>query len=266
MTVSFKQFSTFLKRTEGDLTQDQIDEAWADIFRKKQDDQDKKDNDSKRELTPAEKKKKGMVLSAKERLELKKEEEKERKKELEKKRDAAWARAKDNAEGRGKETPYGRRDDYALHRMHEGKQSYSDEGYWKDDAKEAGYKVKKLSGDIMKGDQTWGAFDGDKKMGEFTEKEDGRGGWLITEGQDLNEAKAFAVLNACAKKLGETGFATMDEDDMAKLLDMRRANAAAKKAYGEFGLATCSEKDIRNLVNAHPEWLKGEAKKKFTAA
>ena len=245
MTVSFKQFSTFVKRTEGEVTQAQIDEAWSDIFRKK-----------KEEADDEEDKDKPKVLSAKDKLkkaaEDKKKKEEERKKELQKKRDEAWQRAKDHAEGRKPSTPFGRRDDYALHKMHEGKetyadfavwkkaakklklsdkdkqflakhstpdgkysgtsnladtsgkivarwntktqkgwilsealqegkQSYSDEGYWKDDAKEAGFKIKKLSGNLENGDQTWGAFDGDKKMGEFTEKEDGRGGWLITE-------------------------------------------------------------------------------------
>lgn len=62
----------------------------------------------------------------------------------------------------------------------EGKRAYSSESYWKGDAEEAGYKIKKLSGDVTNGDQTWGAFnDKDEKVGEFTEKEDGRGGWLI---------------------------------------------------------------------------------------
>lgn len=71
--------------------------------------------------------------------------------------------------------------------LDEGKESYSSENYWKDDAKELGYKVKKLSGDLMKGDQTWGAFNKkDKKVGEFTEKEEGRGGWLLRESQ-INE-------------------------------------------------------------------------------
>jgi len=75
----------------------------------------------------------------------------------------------------------GRKEGWVKASLNEGKQSYSDQSYWKDDAKEAGYKVKKLSGNLMDGDQTWGAFKDDKKMGEFTEKEEGRGGWLITE-------------------------------------------------------------------------------------
>ena len=62
----------------------------------------------------------------------------------------------------------------------EAKESYSDATYWKDDAKAAGFKIKKLLGNMEDGDQTWGAFDGDKKVGEFTEEETGRGGWLIS--------------------------------------------------------------------------------------
>jgi len=75
----------------------------------------------------------------------------------------------------------GRKEGWVKAGLNEGKQSYSDQSYWKDDAKEAGYKVKKLSGNVMDGDQTWGAFKDDKKVGEFTEKEEGRGGWLMTE-------------------------------------------------------------------------------------
>jgi len=68
----------------------------------------------------------------------------------------------------------------------EGKRAYSSEGDWKDDAEEAGFKVKKLSGELENGNQTWGAFnDKDEKVGEFTEEEEGRGGWLM-EGQ-INE-------------------------------------------------------------------------------
>lgn len=63
--------------------------------------------------------------------------------------------------------------------LHEKKQAYSSDGYWMDDAKEAGYTVKKVSGSLMTGDQTWVAYDKTgKKVGEFTEKEEGRGGWL----------------------------------------------------------------------------------------
>ena len=64
----------------------------------------------------------------------------------------------------------------------EGRTAYSSEGFWKKDAEAAGYAVKKLSGNLKDGDQTWGAFDtNDKKVGEFTEKEEGRGGWLMED-------------------------------------------------------------------------------------
>jgi hypothetical protein len=64
----------------------------------------------------------------------------------------------------------------------EGRTPYSSESYWKGDAKSAGYTVKKVSGNLSDGDQTWAAYDdADKKVGEFTEKEDNRGGWLIED-------------------------------------------------------------------------------------
>lgn len=182
MTVSFKQFSTFLDQAEGEHSPEKLDEIWDKILGKRKEDEDKKD---KRELTAQEKKAKGLVLTAKDRLELQKDEAEKRKKMLKKHQDEVFARSKERAEGPAPRHGKSDRDDYALHRsMKEEKSlrktSYSDESYWKDDAKEAGYKVKKLSGDLMKGDQTWGAFDGDKKMGEFTEKEEGRGGWLVS--------------------------------------------------------------------------------------
>lgn len=184
MTVSFKKFTQFLAASEGVQSPDQLDEIWSSIFAKKQADKDDADG-----------KDKNKVLTAKERLEKKKKEEEERKAGLRKKRDDEWAKAKHQAE-RGTAASlrpsYDRtsRDDYALHRNEaqaaarnqviEGKESYSDASYWKDDAKAAGFKIKKLLGSMEDGDQTWGAFDGDKKVGEFTEEETGRGGWLIS--------------------------------------------------------------------------------------
>lgn len=107
----------------------------------------------------------------------------------------------------------------------EGKRAYSSESYWKGDAEEAGYKIKKLSGDQMKGDQTWGAFnDQDEKVGEFTEKEDGRGGWLMEGGVNesfgifRNNQKVEKDTNSKdragqAKKNGQGKGNDVDEDD-----------------------------------------------------
>lgn len=82
----------------------------------------------------------------------------------------------------------------------EGKRAYSSHDYWKDDAEEAGFKVKKLSGELSKGNQTWGAFnEKDVKVGEFTEEEEGRGGWL-TESQ-LTEIFGLFRNNEKAEKL-----------------------------------------------------------------
>jgi len=180
MTVSFKQFTTFLAASDGEHTQEKLDEIWKSIFAKKQEEED--EDDAKKVKTMS------GVMTAKERLEAKKKKEEERKKELQKKRDDAWNAARERAQGgqsRSARSAHAddRRGSLSWMReamLEEGRESYSDEGYWKDDAKAAGYKIKKLSGNLEDGDQTWGAFDGDTKMGEFTEAEDGRGGWLKT--------------------------------------------------------------------------------------
>ncbi len=177
MTVSFKQFSTFLSASEGIASPEKLDEIFGKIFGKPEDKEAKLDK----------------LNTAKDALELKKQKDAERKKELERKRNEAWLNAKERADRKVEPTGHGsHRDDYAQHRatmgsstrlgdsrLREGKQSYSEHGYWSDDAKAAGYKIKKLSGNLEDGDQTWGAFDDDKKVGEFTEKEEGRGGWLL---------------------------------------------------------------------------------------
>jgi hypothetical protein len=177
--ISFKQFSSFLAQSRGEHEPEKLDEIFGKIFGKEEDKEAKKNQ----------------VITAKDLRARKKEKEEERKKELQRKRDEDFLKAKERAEGGGSRGyPTGRlggrsdRDDYALHRqmkenlllvVTEGRTSYSDQGYWKDDAKAAGYKVKKVSGNLQDGDQTWCAYDDtDKKVGEFTEKEDGRGGWL----------------------------------------------------------------------------------------
>jgi uncharacterized protein with von Willebrand factor type A (vWA) domain len=176
MTISFKQFSTFLTQARGEDAPEKLDEIFGKIFGKEEDKEGKKNQ----------------VLTAKELLAKKKEKEEERKKELQKKRDEDWIRAKERAEGgRSKGYPTvsrSDRDDYALHRqmkenllliITENKITYSpdDHGSWTDDAKAAGYKVKKVSGNLKDGDQSWCAYDeDDNKVGEFTES--GKGGWL----------------------------------------------------------------------------------------
>lgn len=175
--ITFKQFATYLSDAEG-KSEDQLDELWSQIFGKKKKEEEDDEDD---------KKSGGKFLTAKDLERKRKELADRRKSELNKKRDDEWQKAKDRLENaRSNNGPRSsRHDDTIWHagmanKLRESKKTaYSDEGYWKDEAKEKGYKIRKLSGDMMKGDQTWGAFDGDKKVGEFTEKEEGRGGWLM---------------------------------------------------------------------------------------
>ena len=101
---------------------------------------------------------------------------------------------------------------------------YSSHGYWAADAKELGYRVKKVSGDLMKGNLTWQAFKDQKKVGEFTEKEENRGGWL-------NEAKMKTI------KVKEPGWYVVDHMERAVEGPMqeRGAKERAEELSGDVG-------------------------------
>jgi hypothetical protein len=49
-------------------------------------------------------------------------------------------------------------------------------GMWIKDAEADGFKVKKISGDDDKDNDVWNAFDGNRKVGSFSDEE--RSGWL----------------------------------------------------------------------------------------
>lgn len=294
MSVSFKQFSTYLKEIEGIESPERLDEIFGRIFGKPEDKEAKKNQ----------------VLTAKDVLARKKEKEEERRKELRKKNDETWLRAKERAEGRSKP---GRsdRDEYQLHRtveeaqssdlkrstaedpekiakakdavkkakkaladhqktydggtgareralqaeldkavaklkkltedqLTERKQAYSSHGYWVDDAKAAGYKIKKLSGNLMDGDQTWGAFDeNDDKVGEFTEKEEGRGGWLL-EGKLVEKTES---------RNKEPGFFTMADTEKILKLDLAAAKQyLSDKVSKTEGASPENERKARKMI------------------
>lgn len=175
MTVSFKNFTAFLVAAEGERSHDRLSEIWDRIIagKKEKEDEDKAETD---------KVNKTRVLTAKERLEKKKEEEaqkkKDRKAELEAKREENFQRARETAMNGPRKS--GKRDEYSQHAaLKEGRESYDDMSTWKEAAKAAGYKVKKLAGDADSGDQSWGAFEEDVKKGVFSEQDEN--GWLIQD-------------------------------------------------------------------------------------
>lgn len=104
----------------------------------------------------------------------------------------------------------------------EGKQAYSSESQWKTAAEEAGYVVKKLSGDSSAGDQTWGAFDDDKKVGEFGEA-DGSG-WLSERIDEL-----FGIFRNNEKK--ETPREKLKRETAEKV-EKHRADQAKRNGQG----------------------------------
>ena len=72
----------------------------------------------------------------------------------------------------------------------------------------------------------------------------------------LENQSPWAMLNRWAKDQGEFGFATMDEDEMKKAINIYRADKLAEKEHGEFGFATLDEPAMRELINAHPDLVK----------
>lgn len=187
MTVSFKQFTTFLSAAEGEHSPEKLDEIWKSIFqRKKEGEEGELDDDTKDGIKKVDAAKK-KTYGVKDMLDKKKADAEARKKELQKKRDDAWDRARENA-NRSPGATVSARSQHANDRRanltwNESKEAYSSaaHGDWVDDAKGAGYTVKKVSGNLMDGDQTWHAFnEKNQKVGEFTEAEEGRGGWLTT--------------------------------------------------------------------------------------
>jgi len=169
MTVSFKQFNAFIDNTV-DASAEKIDEVFGKIFGRSEDKEGKKEK----------------LTLAQQKLADKKKADEDRRNALKKKRDEEWLKAKERTErGNDKGYPQGgypslngkERDDYAQHRtMREDRQTFEpgDQQTWTTQAKAAGFQVKKIAGNKEDGDETWAAFDGDEKMGEFSAK----GGYL----------------------------------------------------------------------------------------
>ena len=71
-----------------------------------------------------------------------------------------------------------------LSALQEAKRTFTAYSDWADAAEGANYKVKKLSGERLKTNQTWAAFnENDEKVGEFAEEPD-RKGWLKISGKN----------------------------------------------------------------------------------
>jgi hypothetical protein len=78
--------------------------------------------------------------------------------------------------------------------------------------------------------------------------------------QFINEAekdKAWDKLNNIADDVyGEFGFASLGEYEMAKHIDLKKADKLASKIYGEFGFATLSEEEMEELIKKNPKLVK----------
>jgi len=73
----------------------------------------------------------------------------------------------------------------------------------------------------------------------------------------LNEANTWAKLNKEAeKRFGELGFSALSSQEMAELIDMKKADKLADNMFGEFGFDTLSEPDMEELINKNPKIVK----------
>lgn len=74
------------------------------------------------------------------------------------------------------------------------------------------------------------------------------------------KGSTWNLLNRAAKDMGEFGIATMSEEDMAELIDLKAADKYARDEHGEFGFATCSETEMEEIINKYPNLVKASLK------
>ena len=85
-----------------------------------------------------------------------------------------------------------------------------------------------------------------------------------TAGSGGNTSKSlYASLDNMAKKtFGETGFASLSEDEMDTLIDLKAANKIAKKDFGEFGFASLSPDEQKSVITSNPKLVRSGMKNK----
>ena len=87
--------------------------------------------------------------------------------------------------------------------------------------------------------------------------EDKGGAVLFKESVEINEGKYLKKLDRLAVKFeGASGFATLDEESMAKYIDMETADELADEMFGEFGFASLSEEEMEAVLKSNPKIIK----------
>ena len=75
--------------------------------------------------------------------------------------------------------------------------------------------------------------------------------------QFINENSAWAKANKKAEDLfGEFGIASLDDSQLADIIDIKKADKLADKMFGEFGFSSLSEDEMEELLTKNPKILK----------
>lgn len=74
---------------------------------------------------------------------------------------------------------------------------------------------------------------------------------------EIKNTNIWKELNQKAEeRFGEFGLMTCDEESIAQLIDLPKANKLAKTMFGEFGFATLDEKQAEELITKYPNLVK----------
>lgn len=75
---------------------------------------------------------------------------------------------------------------------------------------------------------------------------------------------AWEILNSLATNEHEAhSFFSLEDKDAARYIDMHKADEHAKTDYEKDKFSALSEKQMKHVINKHPEFLKGKAKRLF---
>jgi hypothetical protein len=73
----------------------------------------------------------------------------------------------------------------------------------------------------------------------------------------IEKLKGFAKANKLAdEKYGEFGVASLDDEQMSSIIDIKKADKIADTKYGEFGFSTLSEDEMEEILNSNPKLVK----------
>jgi len=66
----------------------------------------------------------------------------------------------------------------------------------------------------------------------------------------------WSKLNKISKEKFGKNFSTLQEKQMAMLINLNKANKIAEEEFGEFGFATCKESEMKQIIDTNPNLIK----------